>query len=291
MAGTGHRNMVRDIDRRKSTVGTMLGEEVVKSPTTVSVTRLFRELSLTPYKILRYNELSEDDSDRRLEFCEIWNKKLESDPQFHQKVIWSGEAKFHVGTNYGFVRTHNCEFTSEEGLADTAENPVNSPGVNVFAAFWQEDLIGPVFIDDSLTADNYLEILNTTVFPYIVSLHSSQMIAKELFFQHDGDPLHFGTQVRESLNENMPDRWIGRRGTIDWPPRSPDLTPIDYFLWIYMKNKVYKRKFRKMDELKSRIKEEFDALRSNKPMLKRIAASINIRVSDCIKQNGEKVEI
>ena len=115
-------------------------------------------------------------------------------------------------------------------------------------------------------------------------------IAKELFFQHDGDPLHFGTQVRESLNENMPDRWIGRRGTIDWPPRSPDLTPIDYFLWIYMKNKVYKRKFRKMEELKSRIKEEFDALKSNKPMLKRIASSINTRVSECIKQNGEKID-
>ena len=280
-----------DTERRKSNVGNLNREEVAKSPSTASVKQMFKELSLTPFKILRYNQLSEDDSDRRLEFCEIWKKQLETDPKFHQKVIWSGEAKFHVGTNNGFVRTHNCEFSSDETLLDTPENPVNSPGINVFGAFWNEDLIGPVFIDGPLTSENYLELLNTTIFPYIVSLHSSQMIAKELFFQHDGDPLHFGTQVRESLNENMPDRWIGRRGTIDWPPRSPDLTPIDYFLWIYMKNKVYKRKFRKMEELKSRIKEEFDALKSNKPMLKRIASSINTRVSECIKQNGEKIDI
>ena len=285
------RKSTADADRRKSTIGNAAREEVTKSPSTASLIRMFKELNITPYKILRYNPLSEDDSDRRLEFCEIWKKKLATDSQFHQKVIWSGEAKFHVGTNNGFVRTHNCEFTSEETILDTIENPVNSPGITVFGALWHEDLIGPVFLDGPLTCNDYLELLNTTIFPYIVGLHSSQMVAKELFFQHDGTPLHFGTQVRNALNENMPDRWIGRRGTIDWPPRSPDLTPIDYFLWVYMKNKVYKRKVRKLEELKSRIKEEFDALKNNKSMLKRIASSINLRVSECIKQNGEKIDI
>jgi len=50
--------------------------------------------------------------------------------------------------------------------------------------------------------------------------------------------------VREFLNQYLPQRWI-RRGTDDdqillaWPPCSPDATPCDFFLWGYVKDKVY----------------------------------------------------
>ena len=42
----------------------------------------------------------------------------------------------------------------------------------------------------------------------------------------------------------MPQRWIGRTGPKDlalhyWPPRSPDMTPCDFFLWGYVKERVY----------------------------------------------------
>jgi hypothetical protein len=40
----------------------------------------------------------------------------------------------------------------------------------------------------------------------------------------------------------MTGRWIGRGGPIAWPPRSPDLTPLDIFLWGYVKNTVYQVK-------------------------------------------------
>ena len=38
-------------------------------------------------------------------------------------------------------------------------------------------------------------------------------------------------------------RWIGRKGTVEYPTRSPDLTPLDFFfLWSFLKDKVYSRK-------------------------------------------------
>ncbi|EZA48673.1 hypothetical protein X777_13179, partial [Ooceraea biroi] len=40
------------------------------------------------------------------------------------------------------------------------------------------------------------------------------------------------------LNESFPDRWIGRGGRISWPARSPDLMPLDFFLWGHLKNEV-----------------------------------------------------
>ncbi|GFW32364.1 transposable element Tc3 transposase [Trichonephila clavipes] len=35
------------------------------------------------------------------------------------------------------------------------------------------------------------------------------------------------------------DRLISRFGPVYWPPRSCDLTPLDYFLWGYVKELVY----------------------------------------------------
>ena len=39
------------------------------------------------------------------------------------------------------------------------------------------------------------------------------------------------------LNVTFPNRWIGRGGPTPWPPRSPDITPLDLFLWRYVKDK------------------------------------------------------
>jgi len=48
--------------------------------------------------------------------------------------------------------------------------------------------------------------------------------------------------VKDFLNESFPNRWLGRRGTIPWPPRSSDLTSLDYYLWGHMKTLVYETK-------------------------------------------------
>jgi hypothetical protein len=42
-------------------------------------------------------------------------------------------------------------------------------------------------------------------------------------------------------------------GPIPWPPRSPDITPFDFFLWGYVKDIVYKTPVTSLDELNLRI--------------------------------------
>jgi len=68
--------------------------------------------------------------------------------------------------------------------------------------------------------------------------------SEDFIFQQDGGPPHFHFDVRAHLNANLPSRWIGRASHNDsplltWPPRSPDLTPCDFFLWGYIKDRVY----------------------------------------------------
>ena len=55
----------------------------------------------------------------------------------------------------------------------------------------------------------------------------------ELFFQQDGTHPHYALRVRDYLNEVFPQHWFGKRGSIEWSPRSPDLTPMDFFFWVF----------------------------------------------------------
>jgi hypothetical protein len=55
------------------------------------------------------------------------------------------------------------------------------------------------------------------------------------------------------LDMNFPGLWVGHDGPIPWPPRSPDITPLDFFLRGYVKDIVYKTHVISFDELKLRI--------------------------------------
>ena len=54
--------------------------------------------------------------------------------------------------------------------------------------------------------------------------------------------------------------WIGRDGPIPWPPRSPDITQLDFFLWGYVKDIVYRTKVRDTNDLQHRIIEASDTV-------------------------------
>ncbi|KAJ4436812.1 hypothetical protein ANN_16944 [Periplaneta americana] len=54
---------------------------------------------------------------------------------------------------------------------------------------------------------------------------------QHIHFLHDGAPAHFSRTARRYLDRRFPDRRIGRGGPIAWPPCSPDLNPLDFYLW------------------------------------------------------------
>ena len=55
---------------------------------------------------------------------------------------------------------------------------------------------------------------------------------------------------------------------IEWPPRSPDLTPCDFFLWGYVKSKVYFPAPATMEQLMERIRHEADELRRDPELVR-----------------------
>ncbi|GFX37839.1 hypothetical protein TNCV_1822961 [Trichonephila clavipes] len=53
---------------------------------------------------------------------------------------------------------------------------------------------------------------------------------QELWFQQDGTTFHTARATIDLLKDTFGDRLISRFGPVNWPPRSCDLTPLDYFL-------------------------------------------------------------
>ena len=74
-----------------------------------------------------------------------------------------------------------------------------------------------------------------------------------MVFQNDGTPAHYNRLVTHRLHLTFPERWIGRGGDVQWPPGSPELTPLDFCLWGWMKGEVYKENSNTREELVARI--------------------------------------
>ena len=90
-------------------------------------------------------------------------------------------------------------------------------------------LIGPFY------AQIYEEILKTKLWPLL----RDRRDVNELLFQQNGASPHYGLSVRQWLNDHFPSRWFGRRGPIEWPSRSPDLSPPNFFLWECLKIRFF----------------------------------------------------
>ncbi|GFW31848.1 transposable element Tc3 transposase [Trichonephila clavipes] len=76
----------------------------------------------------------------------------------------------------------------------------------------------------------------------------------ELWFQQDGATCHTARATIDLLKDTFGDRLISRFGPVNWPPRSCDLTPLDYFLQGYIKSLDYANKPETLDHLEDNIR-------------------------------------
>ena len=151
--------------------------------------------------------------------------------------------------------------------------------MNVWCGIMCNRIIGPFFFNEaSITADVYLDLLTEYVALQLIDFQPT------IIFQQDGAPPHWGLHVREFLNKTFPNRWIGRDGPIPWPPRSPDITTLDFFLWGYVKDIVYRKKVRDMTDLKQRISNAIATI--DEAMLQRTWQDVEYRLDVLRATNG-----
>jgi hypothetical protein len=125
------------------------------------------------------------------------------------------------------------------------EHECDTPKMNVWCALTSDSVIGPFFFEEAtVTGVLYLNMLQN---------YAMTGIPQRYFFQQDGAPPHYANTLKTFLDQQFTGRWIGRRGPIAWPPRSPDLTTLDFLLWGYIYVLVYQTKVQDVAELRLQI--------------------------------------
>ena len=153
-------------------------------------------------------------------------KNMEDDT-FLPCLISGDEATFHLS---GTGNRHNVRISGLQNPQEELEHERDSPKVNVYCVLSQTKVYGPFFFaENTVTGATYLTMLQNWL------LLQMSEDSEDFIFQKDGAPPHWHRDFRRFLNESLLQRWIGRVGKEDlalqfWPPRSPDLTPCDFFL-------------------------------------------------------------
>ena len=146
--------------------------------------------------------------------------------------------------------------------------------------------IGPYFFPPRLNGQLYADFIENQL-PILLEDVPLDVRA-ELIFQHDGAPAHFQRQVRNRLNIQFPERWMGRGGPIIWPPRSPDLNVLDYFVWGHIKSLVEHLRDGTEEEVCEGIVAAFDTITPD--MANRATRNIIQRAEICIQEGGRHFE-
>ena len=127
-------------------------------------------------------------------------------------------------------------------------------------------------------------MLRLSILPAIHALYENS----EVFYQQDRASPHYHPDMRAFLGENLEGHWIGRRGTHEFPPRSPDLTPLDFYLWGTLKDVVYRRKLSMLGDLHAEIRPACAATPINTST--EVAQSTAHRCNRCLASNGNHFE-
>ena len=246
-----------------------------------SIRRILHDIGMKPYRPRILHALNEDDPDRRAQFCQTFLQFYNDSPEIVDHILWSDEATFKTN---GHVNRHNCVYWSEENPHEIIEKELNVPGITVWGGITSAGLVGPFFFESTVTGALYLKMLQEKVWSVI----SQREHIGELYFQQDGAPPHYATIVRNWLDDNFPNRWIGCRGPVEWPPRWPDLSPPDFFLWGVLKNAVYAHKPRTVGQLKEFIQLEWKKISPD--TCTKVCHSVVRRFSDCSAAAGRYFE-
>jgi len=266
----------------------------VRHATTLGITPrsvrriLHNDLHYHPYKIQIVQALNTRDYGARVRFCQEMLDLIGEDEDLVNNMWMSDEAHFHVS---GFVNKQNFRYWSQANPRALHEKPLHSPKVTVWCAISASGIIGPYFFENetgnavTVNADRYVEMLQNFFTPQLARFH----VNENTLFQQDGATSHTARMSMNAVKALFPKRVVSRNGDIPCPtPRSPDLTPCDYFLWGYLKTKVFETKPRTIADLKQRIQDEVAAIPVE--MLREIMNSFTSRIEECLRRNGSHLE-
>lgn len=221
-------------------------------------------------------ELFPPDFEKRTQFCHWFNETLNND-EVLDLTFFTDEAWFHLS---GYINSQNYRTWCAENphvLRETSLHPIK---IGVWVAISRRRIIGPIFFNETITAEIYRQQILS---PFLEQLHDDEF--QQGYFQQDGATAHTANATLDFLNEYYDDRVISRGR---WPPRSPDLTPLDFYLFGSLKNSIYKNRLHTVEELQEAIENKIASISEDE--LHNVFNNLKKRVNMCIANAGGHFE-
>ena len=239
---------------------------------------IHKRLYLCAFKIQLRHHIKPNDVPIRAHYAAEMLLRIENDNSYLDNIVFSDEAIFHF---CGKINKHNCRIWGSENPHVIHEHERDTPKVNVWCGLTRNSVIGPFFfIKARVIGHVYVDMLQNFFIDQFLP---------GLIFQQDGTPPHYHRQVRDFLNANFPDMLIGSGGSLAWPHRSPDLTPLDFF-WGFVKNVFYQwDRPTTSEELRGRITNA--AALVTPQMLQNTWRGVEYRLDVCRATQGAHIEL
>jgi hypothetical protein len=239
---------------------------------------LHYDLSFHPYKMMVVQQLHHRDYENRVSCC----KKISENVPKKDVLITSDEAHFYLS---GCVNKQNFRYWSDSNPNILHEKPLHSQRVTVWCAVGQFGVWGPYFFEEedksvSVTSERYVRMLSQFLKPKLEELDNNLQV----WFQQDGATAHTAKRSLNVLQEMFPEKVVSLRGNVEWPARSPDLSPCDFFLWGYLKAEVFKLRPTSISSLKLAIQAAIEKIPQS--MTDRVMQNFRERLQSCIESGG-----
>jgi hypothetical protein len=151
-----------------------------------------------------------------------------------------------------------------------------------------QGLLGPHVLPHRLTGNHYRDFLLHDLPKLLEDVPLA--VRARMWYMHDGAPAYSSRAVRDVFNNTYHDWWIGREGPIAWPPRLPDLNPLDIYLWGRLKTLVYAAPVDNEEALHNCTVDACQTIRNYPGVFVRMRRSMMRRVEACIESHGEHFE-
>lgn len=235
-----------------------------------------KKLHFHPYKMSVVQELFPQDAITRVNYCHWFNANIRNDDVL-DVTFFSDEAWIHLS---GYINSQNYRTWASQNPHNFVATTLHPQKLGIWVAMSRRRIIGPIIFRDTLNAANYRQLI---LQPFIDQLHDDEL--QRGFFQQDGATPHTANETITYLQQFFDDRIISRGR---WPPRSPDLTPLDYFLFGQLKNEVFKNRIHTLEDLEVAIIHVMQNITPD--ILQNVFENMKRRVDICLQNNGGHFE-
>lgn len=232
-----------------------------------SVRRALRSEGLHPYRRPRKPRLSPDDKRDRRRWLRHTNNSLWSHVVFSdEKIVWLVRAP---------NRKNDIIWSSDPAFVPPAETVRFSKRLHIWAAISSRGKTELAFIEGTLNATKYVEILDEFLLPTMQELYRDE----EWSFMQDHAPSHSAKLTQDWLKENVP-HFFTRD---DWPAHSPDLNPIET-LWANLDQAVQREDLNTIEKFKAALEAAWGEVTQDD--LERLIGTMAQRRSELRKSKG-----